>query len=251
MPASPIPTKRGKDRKKPLNGATVEGESSTARSRRVTTSDPAQPSFAPPPKMRRRPLVAIAGVGLVILSALAAVLAYRSLGQGHDIVAVRTTIHRGELIAREDLMTVRVGTDPALRPLAATDLSTIVGKRAAMDLSAGGVVTQDAIAPVVVPASGESLIGVQLTTAQMPSEPLLAGDQVRLVAIPKTNGAAASDQGSAKAPETITGTVLSTRATPRGDGRIVDVRVTVPNAPTWAARAALNQVALVLETRDR
>ena len=162
--------------------------------------------------MRRRPFVWLTGTALVILSALTAAWAYRSIGQGHDIVALRSTVHRGEVITREDLMTVRIGTDPALHPLSAAQINDAVGKRAALDLAAGGVLTQEAMTPVMIPPTGSSLIGVQLTTARI---------------------------------------VLSTHSSPRGDGQVVDVQVTVADAPLWAARAATNQVALTLETRDR
>ncbi|WP_245934251.1 SAF domain-containing protein [Branchiibius hedensis] len=49
-------------------------------------------------------------------------------------------------------MTVRVGVDPALKPLPASELNDVVGKRAAMDLTAGGLVTSEDVTSSVVPA---------------------------------------------------------------------------------------------------
>ena len=238
MPTIPIPARRAK-KTQPPNGATNTSSLTAA-------PGPGQPVFAPPPKMRRRPFVWLTGAALVILSALTAAWAYRSIGQGHDIVALRSTVHRGEVITREDLMTVRIGTDPALHPLSAAQINDAVGKRAALDLAAGGVLTQEAMTPVMIPPTGSSLIGVQLTTARMPSETLRAGDKVRLIALPK-DGALEDPED----PDTTSGIVLSTHSSPRGDGQVVDVQVTVADAPLWAARAATNQVALTLETRDR
>ena len=51
------------------------------------------------------------------------------------------SVQRGEVITREDLVTVRVGVDPALKPIPAAQLDSIVGQRAALDLAAGGLVT--------------------------------------------------------------------------------------------------------------
>jgi hypothetical protein len=201
---------------------------------------------APPAKRQRRPILTLAGIALVLLAGLGAALAYRSLGTGHDVVAVRQTVHRGEVITAQDLMTVRIGLDPALHPLSSDQLAATIGKRAAMDLPAGGVVTRDAVTEQVTPPAGASLIGISMTSAQMPSEPLRAGDKVRLVAVPKQ-----ATEASAGTPDTVTGTVVSSRPSARGDGMVVDVEVPVADAPTWAARAALNQVALTLETRER
>lgn len=207
---------------------------------------PSSARVAPPVKRHRRPILTLLGIGLVLLAGLGAALAYRSLGTGHDVVAVRQTVHRGEVIDAKDLMTVRIGIDPALHPLAGDQMSSAVGKRAAWDLPAGGVVTQDALTPAVIPPTGSSLVGVAMTPAQMPSEPLRAGDRVRLVAVPKQG-----TETAAGAAETIAGTVVSTRGLTRGDSTIVDVEVPVAEAPTWAAYAARGEVALTLETRER
>ena len=59
-----------------------------------------------------------------------------------------------------DLVAVRIGVDPALSPIPATQLDGVVGQRAAMDLPAGGLVTRDSIASTVVPAQDMSVVGV-------------------------------------------------------------------------------------------
>src|SRR4051812_28387499 len=68
---------------------------------------------APAPKLRRRPLLTAASVGAVCLGALVSVWAWSATNNTHDVLAVRDTVHRGELIGAGDLMTVRVGSDPA------------------------------------------------------------------------------------------------------------------------------------------
>lgn len=216
---------------------------------RTATSTAGPTRFVPPAKRARRPILTLAGIALVLLAGLGAALAYRSLGTGHDVVAVRETVHRGEVITAQDLMTVRIGIDPALNPLPGDQLQAAVGKRAALDLPAGGVVTQEALTDQVVPPSGSSLVGIQLTQAQMPSEALRAGDHVRLVAIPQQTTTGEGEGGGD--PATVTGTVVSSRASARGDGMVVDIEIPVAAAPQWAAYAARNEVALLLETRER
>ena len=209
-----------------------------------TATRPTHPGYAPPPKRRRSPATTLAGIAIVLLAGLLGVLAYRSVGNGHDVVAARSTIHRGEIIGREDLITVRIGVDPALKPLAAGQMSMAVGKRAALDIAAGSMVTADSISAQLVPAAGASLIGVQLTSAQMPSGDLRAGDRVRLVHVPEKNQA-----NTPTAP--VTANVVSVAASTRGDARVVDVEIPQADAPTWAALAAQVRVVLVLETRER
>ena len=148
----------------------------------------ARDAIAPPPKLRRRPLLVVASIAAVCLGALFGVWAYTSVSTAQEVVAVRSSVQRGALISREDLVTVRIGVDPALSPIPATELDGVVGQRAAMDLPAGGLVTRDSIASTVVPAQDMSVVGVALPAALLPGEPLRAGDQVRVVATPGQQG---------------------------------------------------------------
>ena len=107
-------------------------------------TDPVVPgqSITPPPRLRRRPALVAASVAAICLGALLAVWAYNGASTSQGVLAVRTTVHRGELITRADLMTAQIGVDPVLKPLPASAADSVVGKRAAMDLAAGGLVTQ-------------------------------------------------------------------------------------------------------------
>jgi hypothetical protein len=138
--------------------------------------------------LRRRPVLVVASVAAICLGALVAVCAYTSLSTASEVVAMRSTVQRGELISREDLIAVRVGVDPALNPIPADQLDSIAGQRAAMDLAAGGLVTKDSVTPTVIPARDMSVVGVALPASLMPGEPLQAGDEVRVVATPGQQG---------------------------------------------------------------
>ncbi|MFZ0160288.1 MAG: SAF domain-containing protein [Kineosporiaceae bacterium] len=202
--------------------------------------------LAPPPKLRRRPVLVVASVAAVCLGALLAALAWSSLSTAQDVVAVRRSVERGAVIAREDVMTARVGVDPALKPLPAARLEAVVGQRAAMDLAAGGLVTAESITSGVVPAKGQSVVGVALTAAMMPAQALSTGDRVRIVATPGAQG----DVGTAD-PEVVAATVVGVRAGDASTGTVVDVLVPSPVAARLAARVATGKVALVLDSRER
>ena len=135
------------------------GDTDRCRSRLRRSASP-RPSARrrprkPPARRRRRRLrsrrrrscgvgrcLVVASVAAVCLGALLGVWAYTSVTTAQEVVAVRSSVQRGALISREDLVTVRIGVDPALNPIPAAQLDGVVGQRAAMDLPAGGLVTQ-------------------------------------------------------------------------------------------------------------
>jgi hypothetical protein len=201
---------------------------------------------APPPRLRRRPVWVVASVAAICLGALLSVWAYTSTSSTREVVAVRSTVHRGGVIPREALMTVRVGVDPALRPVPAEGLGRVAGQRAAMDLSAGGLVTEEAVASSVVPARDMSVVGVSLPAGLMPGEPLLSGDRVRVVATPGEQG-----DVTAGGQRFIAATVVGTYPDAENGRTVVSVQVPYTSAAELAARAATGRVVLVLDSRER
>jgi len=144
-------------------------------------------------------------------------------------------------------MTARIGVDPALKPLLASAADSVVGKRAAMDLAAGGLVTAEDVTSAVVPAKGMSLVGVSLPPALMPAAQLQSGDQVRIVATPGAQG----DLTTGTAPTSIGATVVGVRGAGDNGQIVVDVSVPYDQAAELAARAATGKIALVLDSRER
>jgi hypothetical protein len=199
-----------------------------------------------PPKLRRRPLLLVASVAAVCLGALLAVWAYTSTSTAQEVVAVRSSVPRGTQITREDLVSVRVGVDPALKPIPAAQLESVVGQRAGMDLAAGGLVTPDEIAPAVLPPQGMSVVGVAVPAALLPGEPLRVGDRVRVVATPGDQGEVTGGKQRA-IPAVVVGLY------PDADqGRtVVSVQVPFELAAELAARSATGKVAVVLDSRER
>ncbi|WP_161965219.1 hypothetical protein [Ornithinimicrobium cerasi] len=113
---------------------TTEGPGGTGGSLPPGTAPPTVETagVAAPPKLRRRPLLALAGLGLVVMGALLAVWVFLSNTDATSAVAVRDTVMRGETITVADLMTVQVTPDPALQLVPAGDLDSFVGQRAAL-----------------------------------------------------------------------------------------------------------------------
>ncbi len=206
----------------------------------------APPQLTPPPKLRRRPSLVVASVLLVVIGALASAWAYTSLGNAQEVVAVRVDIARGQVITADSLQVVRVGVDPALKTVPASEAGALVGKRAAVDLKAGQLLVPGVVATDVYPRTGKSAVGLSLSAAQMPSEPLAVGDKVRIVGTPGQQG----DVDSAQL-KVFDGEVVTVSAPDASGVTSVTVEVSTSVAPELAARSASGRVALVLESRVR
>ena len=208
---------------------------------------PDQPdALVPVTKLRRRPGLVVGAAVAVLLGATGSAWAWTASSNATDVVAVRTAVQRGEVVGREDLMVVRVGTDPALRTVAGSDLDSLVGQRAATDLASGALVTPDQVTTAAAPRRGQSIVGVALPEGSVPSEPLLNGDVVRIVDTPGAQSLEVSDD-----PDAVVGTVVSVRASETQQQTVVDVLVPAAEAARLAARAATGNVALVLDSRER
>ncbi len=200
----------------------------------------------PAPKLRRRPMLVAASVAAVVLGAMLGVWTWTSVSDAQSVVAVRNTIARGATIAENDLITVQVGVDPSLKTTPGGDLRKLIGQRAAMDMSAGSLVTAEDVAPTVIPPAGQSVVGVALPASLMPGEPLRAGDRVRVVGTPGADGNVTTG------PQVqIAATVVSLHPGADQGKIVVSVLVGQDRAAELAARAATGRVAMVLDPRER
>ena len=200
-------------------------------------------SAEPGPRLRRRPLLMVLAVGLVAAGAVLGVVLWAWSASGADVVMVRAEVQRGHPIAASDLGVVRVAVDPSVRTVPGPDMASMVGRRAAVDLTAGTLLAPGQLTDTLPPGSGMSVVGVPVVPGSMPSEPLRAGDTVRLV---QTPGQAGEVTGT---PVTFTATVLS--VVPGDAQTVVDVVVSADKAAELAARAATGRVAVVLDSRAR
>ena len=88
------------------------------RTRPVPTLEPEPPILGAPPKLRRRPVALLVSVATVVLGSVLGLWVWSAAGTTTEVLAVRTLVHRGEVIDRDDLIVVRVGVDPAVRTVA-------------------------------------------------------------------------------------------------------------------------------------
>ena len=97
---------------------------------RPLPSPEAEPTSAgAPPKLRRRPVGVLVSVATIVLGSVLGLWLWSTAGSTTEVLAVRTLVHRGEVIDRDDLMVVRVEVDApgALKDLLYTSDCWTVG----------------------------------------------------------------------------------------------------------------------------
>lgn len=206
----------------------------------------AEPPLPPPPKLRRRPALIAAAVVAICLGAILGGWAWTATTNTQEVLAARGDIERGAIIEADDLVRVRVNSDPALKPIGADSLNSVVGQRAAVDIAAGSLLTPSSYADSVVPAENLSIVGVALTSSQAPGMNLQAGDRVRVVATPAEGSDAPSGVPSFSEAE-----VVGVRVADDTGHLVVDLLVPHAEAATLAAQIATGNVAIILDSRAR
>ena len=192
------------------------------------------PVLGVPPRLRRRPLLLVGSVALVVLGALFGLWLWTAAGTSVEVLAARSVVHRGEVIAPDDLMVVRVGLDPAFnwRRRGGNSRAFVAGGWLLTDGPAG-------VPPMAACGGGGGVAGM------LPAEPLLPGDVVRVVQTPGPQGELESD------PVTVVVSVVRVTVSDATDLVVVDVLVPADQAAQVAGLAASGRVALVLDSRER
>ncbi|MEL7975201.1 SAF domain-containing protein [Isoptericola sp. F-RaC21] len=216
------------------------------RARSQGTADPsgaAAGQIAPPPKMRRRPALIALSVVLVCVGALVSAFAFQSMSNSQEVLTVRETIHRGQVVDADDLVTVRIGVDPALHAVPASDAEAVVGKYAALDIAAGGVLTAEQVTDAAVPSEGNSVVGVSVTAAMLPAGQVRSGDDVRIVSTAVGGGDPADT-------EAVEGVVVGVSTDTVTGNTLINVQVAASDAPQVAAASAEGSAAIVVDSQE-
>lgn len=243
---------------RPAAQATPEATAEATKPRPGTDGS-TEPITPPPPativKTRRNPRLIALAVALVAASGGLGTWAFQQLTHTSEVLSVRNTIHAGELIEANDLGAVSVNTTSGLKTIPAAQLDSIIGKRAILDIPAGGVVPPDALADTSLPARGSSVVGIASKSGMAPASNIAVGSKVRLVYLPET-AAVASNKNTNRTTgqsvtDPVTGIVVNITRTPDGTATNVDVLVPDTDAPNLQAAAAQNRVVIVLDSKDR
>lgn len=212
-------------------------------------------------RTQRRPFLIVVSVLLVILGAAGGALAWFSIGTAVDAVVARTSIERGQVMDADDFVVVQVNPDPQLQMLPPEQIPALVGKRAVHDIAAGGLVPGSVVDGEIVPAAGETVIGLSLGPGFHPGLELMVGDHIRVVLVEPSYACAAAptaeEEASAGATDcrdgqlTVPGRVVSVAQDAASSQLFLGVEVRQESAALAASAAALGKAAVVLDSRER
>ncbi|MFC5928621.1 hypothetical protein D6T64_21630 [Cryobacterium melibiosiphilum] len=206
-------------------------------------ASPGREAGQPPTKSRRRPAVIAAGVALAIVGGLGSWFYASTVGDTVTVLTTSADIARGATITSENLTTLQIAGGQDTTAVAAEQAASVIGETATVDLPTGTMITSDNVGAGIAVETGQSIVGVALSVAQLPSYPLAAGDQVRLVDTPVSQG-----DPPASSPESFEATVFTTRFDEGSSTWIVDLVVPQSQAADIAARGATGRVALILDS---
>lgn len=194
-------------------------------------------------KPRRRPWLWVVSVLLIALGALLAGSVVNMVKDTVPVVVAARDVPRGAQLTAEDLTTVEVHPDPALKTTPAAELRGLVGQTAQVDLLQGALIVPGATGGEVTPTEGHALVGVALTPPQMPAGGLKPGQVVQLISTPR--------QGDdiVEGDPVVNVDAIVVTAEPVTDTNMTVVNVTVPAelAPQLASLSATGRLALIVK----
>ncbi|MFD9630311.1 SAF domain-containing protein [Streptomyces violascens] len=201
-----------------------------------------------PVKRQRRWSVAALCIVLAVVAGLGAAAAVTSAGDRVKVLAIARDVPAGQAITDSDLIVAEVSADAALAPMPAADRTSVVGKRPAVDLRKGGLLTASQLGAGTGLGDHEQQVGVQVKPGQAPAGTLAPGDKVLAVTTPGQ-----SDQAGNKSeapPQTITATVASVSRPDASGTVVVNLAVGTSDGPLLASRASTGHIALVRQPRS-
>lgn len=200
-------------------------------------------TYTVPVQRRRRPKQMAAGIAIVAVAGLGGATLFTSLGDADSVITVAQPVPRGQVITEGDLAVTQLAEGSGLDTVSADQLDSILGQRAAADLSPGTVLVPDAVTSATVPVGDASLVPIAVPRTKLPLEPLQPGDTLQVVLTP-AEGAKVPDE-----PATLAVTVSSVGEPDANDVVVLDVLIDSAKAALLAARVATGNVGLVLDPR--
>ncbi|MET7875734.1 SAF domain-containing protein [Micromonospora profundi] len=197
-----------------------------------------------PPKVVRqrrvRPGLLGLAVLLIALGGLGAAFAVTSVRATGSYLAVARPVEVGREISAADLITVQVAGGQGLDPVPAARLNEVVGKRAAVALLPGTLLTLGQVTDAPLLGPGQQQIALGLKPAQVPARELHPGDKVLLVSTPDDNASGATATGTRFAATVID------MVSPTDNERVLYLALPVRDVPAVVALAAQERLAVVL-----
>jgi hypothetical protein len=194
-------------------------------------------------RRRQLPLVAV-GVLLVVGCSLVFADASLHLGTREEVLAVAQPVAAGQVLSPADLRAVEVSTGSGLSVVAAGAEGSVLGRRAAVGLLPGSLLTAAEVGSSPAVGAGSDVVALGLKPGAYPPD-LAPGDRVEVVPVPGTSSGGTTGLVSAGSP--VDATVLAVEGAPVGSGAptVLSLAVAPRDAGEVAALAAAGQASVV------
>ncbi|WP_046500623.1 SAF domain-containing protein [Streptomyces odonnellii] len=209
---------------------------------------PEIPITTAPVKRERRWAVVALCVVLAVMCALGAAAAVTSASDRARVLAVARDVPAGQALTDGDLTVAEVSADAALTPVPADDKAAVIGKRPAVDLRKGGLLTASQLTAGTGLGDDRQQVGVQVKRGQAPAGTLAPGDQVLAVTTPAQGEQ--TDPENEAPPTSIKASVVTVSRPDASGTVVVNLAVAETDGPLLATRAAMGRIALVREPRS-
>ena len=184
------------------------------------TGEPGAASRLAAPGKRRSIPYAVLGIVLVAACALGFLVTSVSLGARSAVLAVAGTVKAGQVITAGDLRSVQVAAGPGVAVIPVSEQSSVIGRTAAVTLTAGSLLTRSELGASTVPGANGAVVSVLVKFGAYPAD-LSAGARVAVATGSAGSGAASNATAGAGAVP-LSGdpqaTVLAVTASGSGDG---------------------------------
>ncbi|MEV0675887.1 hypothetical protein AB0I60_05115 [Actinosynnema sp. NPDC050436] len=182
------------------------------------------------------------GVLLVLSCVGGFVLISLSSGDRQAVLALARSVPVGHELTTRDLRQVNVAVDPGVAVVDADRAATVVGRPMATSVSAGALLTPDAVGGAALPANGQAIAALALKPGQVPAE---VGPGVR-VSVVVVSGQAGTATGPPATGGTVWPAVVTSVTTPATDqNTVVSVQLSEAAARQVAAVPA-GQLSIVM-----
>ncbi|MEU4903831.1 SAF domain-containing protein [Streptomyces sp. NPDC022067] len=164
-------------------------------------------------------------------------------GQRTEVVTVVRHVPVGQVVTERDLGEASVALDPVLTAVKAADRGDVVGKRAAVELTPGSLLSQGQVTADSLVKAGEQVVPLGLKPEQVPASSLAPGQRVQIVRVPGED-----QQDSQTQAEPISAHVVKVGdPTPGTGASVVDVAAAKAEAPLLASWASTGNIRLLID----
>lgn len=191
---------------------------------------------------RQLPLVVV-GVLLVVGCALAFTDASLHLGSREEVLVVAQPLDAGQVLTTGDLRAVRVSTGGGLDAVLVGEESSVLGRRVAVPLVAGAVLTTAEVGNAPPVGSGADVVAVGLKAGSYPPD-LAPGDRVQVVPV-TTSASGSTGTVTSGSPVGATVLVVDVASADSNNPTVFSLQVSTSDADEVASLAAADQVSLI------